>query len=406
MSGTNIWLKLMRSRKYEPHPHILDLRGRIWRLPYSMTLNHTVEEISYVCERAAKEETRNRPMRERVITKLAAQAGEVSVSDFVPQQITLEKFVKSSKFVFIGLHGGIGEDGSLQSKLEKARAKYNGSPSSASKLAMDKYQTGEKISELKPFGIYSAARVRASVVDLRKMNSRQLSSYWTKTIDQLGGRSIIVKPLGDGCSAGVARLWERDDLARYINALKKGYHRIDGGTLTNQRDIIEMPHSTPKHLLFERFVETDRVSVLGNRLDWKSITGWIEVTVGVYGKLGAMKAMNPSLTVAAGDVLSLEEKFQGGTGINITPPPSDYVSTEVIAKAKLGIEMVANALGLAGYARIDAFLNVASGELIIIEANSLPGLTPSTVIFHQALQETPAMYPREFLEKVIELAGY
>ena len=65
------------------------------------------------------------------------------------------------------------------------------------------------------------------------------------------------------------------------------------------------------------------------------------------------------------------------------------------------MQKVAQALGLRGYARIDAFMHVKTGELIIIEANTTPGLTPSTVIYHQALTEKPPMYPTEFLEKIV-----
>ncbi|NDC39249.1 MAG: hypothetical protein EBZ48_14590, partial [Proteobacteria bacterium] len=66
MSGTNVWLKLMRSQRYEPHPYLLDLKGRVWELPYAMTLNHTVEEITYICERAVQDEPRNQAHRRRV----------------------------------------------------------------------------------------------------------------------------------------------------------------------------------------------------------------------------------------------------------------------------------------------------------------------------------------------------
>jgi D-alanine-D-alanine ligase-like ATP-grasp enzyme len=66
------------------------------------------------------------------------------------------------------------------------------------------------------------------------------------------------------------------------------------------------------------------------------------------------------------------------------------------------MEKVAKALGIKGYARIDAFMHIKTGELIIIEANTTPGLTPSTVIYHQALAEKPPMYPAQFLESVIK----
>jgi D-alanine-D-alanine ligase-like ATP-grasp enzyme len=51
-------------------------------------------------------------------------------------------------------------------------------------------------------------------------------------------------------------------------------------------------------------------------------------------------------------------------------------------------------------------MNVSTGELIIIEVNTLPGLTPSTVLYHQALAENPPLFPLQLLEKIIKNAGY
>jgi hypothetical protein len=42
---------------------------------------------------------------------------------------------------------------------------------------------------------------------------------------------------------------------------------------------------------------------------------------------------------------------------------------------------------------------------MIIEVNTLPALTPSTVLFHQGLAETPKLYPRALLEKIIDLGS-
>lgn len=49
MSGTNVWLKLGQSDQHAPTPFLLDHQGTIWELPYSYTLNHTVEEIYANC---------------------------------------------------------------------------------------------------------------------------------------------------------------------------------------------------------------------------------------------------------------------------------------------------------------------------------------------------------------------
>ncbi len=64
-------------------------------------------------------------------------------------------------------------------------------------------------------------------------------------------------------------------------------------------------------------------------------------------------------------------------------------------------------LTCSGYARVDCFYQspqlskTGKERLVVIEVNSLPGLTPATVIFHQAAEI--GMSPSEFLDEIIEL---
>lgn len=78
-----------------------------------------------------------------------------------------------------------------------------------------------------------------------------------------------------------------------------------------------MPNPTPEQLIFEPFVETDEIIVSSKakqQLSWNGRRRWVEITVGVIGKRGSMHSLSPSLTVKeSGDILSLEEKFQGTT---------------------------------------------------------------------------------------------
>ena len=143
-----------------------------------------------------------------------------------------------------------------------------------------------------------------------------------------------------------------------------------------------------------------------NTLKHARKSGFVEITVGVVERSGGIHALNPSITVAEGEVLSVEEKFQGGTGVNLTPPPPSIMKPSVVGKIRERIEKLAKEIGIAGYSRIDAFANCSTGELLIIEINTLPGLTPSTVLYHQALAEKPPMYPRELLETLIKNKGY
>jgi D-alanine--D-alanine ligase len=403
MSGTNVWLKLKSSKKYEPCPFLLDLKNQVWRLPYTLTLNHTVEEIAQTCQGTRQAGRRLKKMADRVIAGLELDEKDLTAPWFTPEKMTLKNFIKKSPYVFIGLHGGAGENGQLQKKLEQARVPFNGSNSAASRLGMNKLATSRSLAGLEKQGIYSAKKIVADIDLLVKISRHAagLKKYWQTLQAKLASATIIVKPIDDGCSAGIARLYSADDLKTYLNyALKRAVY-IPQNRLTKQHGIIEMPIRPLKRIMLEKFITTDKIQVKNNQLKWQKNTGWVEITIGLLADNNYVHALNPSLTVASGNILTLEEKFQGGTGINITPPPQPFVSLKAITTARKRAEIVARVLSINGYARLDAFMNIKTGELIIIEANTLPGLTPSTVIFHQALAEKQALYPKEFLEKII-----
>jgi D-alanine-D-alanine ligase-like ATP-grasp enzyme len=279
---------------------------------------------------------------------------------------------------------------------------------------MDKAATGRRLAGQDARGIH-VARKRA--VPTSEARSAELAALWDSLTAALGGPPVMVKPLADGCSMGVVPLASERELALYLEAVGGGVSRLDRGKFAALHDeqVVELPVS-PEELLFEEFVQTDDIAVVDPgagsgepaRLEWgvKEDVGWIEVTVGVLGRAGEMRALAPSLTVARKGVLSLEEKFMGGTGVNITPPPSPptgRVAPAAVGRARGLVAQVAGMLGLSGYARIDAFMNRDTGDVIVIEANSLPGLTPSTVLYHQALEEDPPLYPRELLERIVDL---
>ncbi|CAN4118278.1 unnamed protein product [Withania somnifera] len=96
--------------------------------------------------------------------------------------------------------------------------------------------------------------------------------------------------------------------------------------------------------------------------------------------------------------------FAGGTGINLTPPPPSIISA-ALRRCKEHIELIANTLQLEGFSRIDAFVHADTGEVLIIEVNTVPGMTPSTVLIHQALSEQPPLYPQQFFRTLLDLAS-
>uniref|UniRef100_A0A494G8M6 ATP-grasp domain-containing protein n=1 Tax=Solanum lycopersicum TaxID=4081 RepID=A0A494G8M6_SOLLC len=48
---------------------------------------------------------------------------------------------------------------------------------------------------------------------------------------------------------------------------------------------------------------------------------------------------------------------------------------------------------------------VLRSQVLIIEVNTVPGLTPSTVLIHQALSEQPPLYPQQFFRTLLDLAS-
>jgi D-alanine-D-alanine ligase-like ATP-grasp enzyme len=339
-----------------------------------------------------------------VVRQLALWPGEATEDFQRTKALSLREFIRSSSSIFNVVHGGIGENGIIQAMCDEAGVVYNGCGAAASRLCMDKYETGRVISNLKNSAVSSAPKRLFALDEISDIGKSEWSDVWSRLLRDLGSKTVIVKPRGDGCSAGIVRLFTSEDFKRYCAFVLHQDQVIPPNTLTDQVAIVEMPSERIDYLICEPFIETDRVSVVDNQLLWKRVSDIVEVTVGVLGFKGKLRAMNPSITVASGNILSLEEKFQGGTGVNITPPPSQFVSPSVCAKIKRSIEIAGNALGIEGYARIDAFINRLSGEVIVIEANTLPGLTGSTVFFHQGLAEKVPLYPTELLERIMDLA--
>jgi D-alanine--D-alanine ligase len=395
MSGTNVWLKLRESEQYEPQPYLLDLNGYVWKLPYALALNHTVEEILQNCENAESDSKRLAALVEKVKMSLALESTDATEVFFVPQKISLADFIKKSTYVFLALHGGIGENGTMQLMLDKAGIRYNGSSSATSKICIDKYVTARTIQELKIPGVASIPSLSFPL---------EIDVDWKAVIRELDSKTLIVKPRFDGCSSGVVRLAGAAELKHYLRLMRSGATHIPVKTFKYQTGIIEMPREAPSEIVYEQYIETDILRVKNNQLKHTPKTGWIEITVGVIEDQGKLQALQPSITVAEGAILSLEEKFQGGTGVNITPPPENLISTQAIRKARKNLELLATQLGIHGYARIDTFIERTTGNIKVIEVNTLPGLTASTVLFHQALAEPIPLYPKEFLEMIIRIS--
>ena len=269
------------------------------------------------------------------------------------QKIAWSDLPDSADFAFIALHGGIGENGSVQGTLELLGMPYNGSGVLASSLCMHKYKTNAYLRNL------GFAAPTSWLIKRTSWLAHKLLPAIPDTIFP-----VILKPVDDGCSVGVTSI-------------------ASHAALQNHLDEFFMQYAT------DALIE-------------EHIRG-MELTVGVIGN-DQPQALPPSMVVAQGSILSIEEKFLPGQGENQTPAPLPAATLDYI---RTTIERVYSALNLKGYARIDCFYQDAAtsptGEerVIILEVNTLPGMTPATCIFHQAAEL--GIKPMEFVDKIVQL---
>jgi len=271
------------------------------------------------------------------------------------QQIMWHDLTKKVDFVFIALHGGSGENGAVQGMLEMLGLPYNGSSVLTSALCMDKYKTSQF---LQAHGFH-VPRSLLLTTQAWKKNQQQT----IETIIKKFSFPLITKPADDGCSMLVQQVATEKELTSAINNV---------------------------------FAKKNQVLI-------EELVAGMELTVGVIGN-DKPQALPPSQAVAQQGILSIEEKFLPGAGENQTPAP---LADKKIALIQKIIEQVYKTLQCKGYARIDCFYQdqhkspTDKERVVILEVNTLPGMTPATCIFHQAAEI--GLKPMDFIDTIIQL---
>jgi D-alanine-D-alanine ligase len=110
------------------------------------------------------------------------------------------------KHAFIILHGGVGEDGTVQGALKTAGISYTGSGVMASSLAMDKART-------KQLWLGSNMPTPAWA----ELNQ---DSDWQQILNDLNGK-VVVKPANEGSSVGMALAETAQDLQAAFKIAEK-----------------------------------------------------------------------------------------------------------------------------------------------------------------------------------------
>jgi len=390
-SGRNVYEKLASSAKYLPLPVFLTKTGdrlRLFQIPINLLLKDNADDI--------REEVlhfKHHKVIDGIRTLCSDVTHKYATKDYVfePLEISFEELAAKVDEVFIALHGRPGEDGAIQEKLEKLGLPYNGSRPEAAALTIDKYKTNELLAQ---HGFTVAKHSLIDKVDF-------LAGYQKvcEEVELSFSYPFIAKPIDDGCSSAVKKIINREALIAYMRLLFRNTETLPKAEalLLGLKAKEEIPRK--EKILIESLI------VAENAKYFLEITGGILAHYDDKGKR-YYEVFEPSEVLAGESVLSLEEKFLAGQGQNITPARFGQSAEEyqmISKKVKADLKRVAGLLNIDAYCRIDAFVRVYDDlrvETIIIEVNSLPGMTPATCIFHQAAINT--YKPFHFIDQILE----
>lgn len=254
---------------------------------------------------------------------------------------------KPSAF-FLALHGGEGENGTLQAEFERRRLAFTGSGSRASANAFDKAIAKQLV---------GAKGARLAAATVLQPGTREEAERALREL--LGAHPRwVLKPVADGSSVGLVHLTGPGVASAAAEQLARSGVRY----------------------LAEEFIDGR------------------ELTVGVVEEPGGPVALPVSeVRLAADAAFDYAGKYLGRGTEELTPAPiSDGERQQAQALAVLAHQ----ALGCEGYTRSDMILT-ASGP-VFLETNTLPGLTRASFIPQQLAAAGKAFL--QFLEGQLELA--
>ncbi|WP_324671516.1 D-alanine--D-alanine ligase [Hymenobacter sp. GOD-10R] len=393
-SGRNIYEKLSSSVKYEPLPVFLTgsaQEHKLYVLPINVMLKDNADDIREKIEYAEAGHDLH-PILQRIRREAepitSTYAGQPTAQ---PRRISFAELAEAVDEVFIALHGRPGEDGALQRELEQYGLPYNGSGVASSSVTINKFETNKRLRE-------AGLRVAEHRMANRLEWEADAESFY-RSLETQFAYPFIAKPADDGCSSAVKKIKNRTELEAFCRLMFR-----------DQEDL-ETAAAETLHLGFkEEFPQKDAFLV-ETLIDRDGAKHFLEVTGGLLTHWRPdgtyeVEVFEASEALATGEVLSLEEKFLAGEGQNITPArysPDVQERQRISEEVKYELGRVAEVLNIQGYARIDAFVRVretGAVEVIIIEVNSLPGMTPATCIFHQTALN--GYTPYDFIDRILE----
>lgn len=220
-------------------------------------------------------------------------------------------------YVFIALHGGFGEDGTIQALLKILDIPHNGTSFEYSSICMNKILTkhiAQSLNIKTPKGFIA--------------NKDSLSNF--EKIRTNIGLPFITKPSNEGCSIGVSLIENEFELAKALENMS----------------------NTESTILLEEYINGS------------------EITVGVLDN-----EILPFLSIThAQKLFNYDAKFN-------SPSTTIYkeinFTAEINKKIKRATKLLCKTLNLRDYARFDYIIK--DGEPFLLEINTLPGLNSHSV---------------------------
>jgi D-alanine-D-alanine ligase len=225
--------------------------------------------------------------------------------------------------IFNALHGTWGEDGEVQKILEASKVPYTHSGIESSQLAMDKFKSG------KIFKRHNFSHPRSLLFSLKDLIGSNPMNY-----------PYVIKPNNNGSSVGVVMINSELEKNDYI---KKS---ISGRTCSEESD----------KLLIQEFIDGP------------------EIQVAIYGN-GKSDSIE---IVPKNKFYDYESKyFDNGATQHIIPPRLDNKKIDEVNELGLKAHKI---LKCRGISRSDFILDKETGNFVILEINTQPGMTPTSLV--------------------------
>ncbi|HEY6008515.1 MAG TPA: D-alanine--D-alanine ligase [Geobacteraceae bacterium] len=245
------------------------------------------------------------------------------------------------ELAFVCLHGRYGEDGAVQGVLELLAIPYTGSGVLASALAMNKIYAKT---------VFAAAGLTIAPYRVARREDDPVHLLRDCSLP------VVVKPSQEGSSVGVTIVREPEN---FVTALEAAFAYDD-------------------EVLVEQFVKGR------------------EIQVGILDD----RAMGAIEIVPKNEFYDFEAKYTAGMAEHICPPqlPADLYRRLLAAG-----EAAHRVLGCAGYSRVD-FLVTEAGACYLLEVNTLPGMTPLSLLPEIAQKEAGIGFA-ELVERIVARAA-